>query len=234
MIATLVLSADLLGAAGESCRTENDCKLGLRCVELTCTDPKSTTKPTSTSSSSSESAPSGSGAPSEWMTFDLGNGIHPFVGAAWMGGPAYGGLVGGRFDTGISGSFLAAIRGGVYIDGKHEIQVELSPFTYAFYHPIQGPQFQVNATYGFLIPLVRKSTISMYWPLRAGIGTFFGNIGGDVYFQARADLVGFAIRIGHLMIDFHLPSYRFAVTSVRGLTPVVFSWEIGAGVAYAF
>ena len=257
-LSSSIASADILGGAGESCRATSDCKLGLKCIQQTCVDPKEGTScgassdcggdlkcknnkcvsgvgsaatATTTQSNATDTAPSG---PSQWMQFEL-QGTHPFVGLAWMGGPATAGTVstGGRWDPSIEGSFVFAVRGGVYLN-RIELAIELSPMTYAYYHPITGPAFQVNGTAGYSIPLTRSGGIELAWPLRLGVGTFFGNVGSHAYFQVRTDLVGLTLRVGHLLIDFYMPSYRMAFTSVDNVTGVLLSWEIGAGVSYAF
>lgn len=252
--------ADLLGGPGESCRSENDCKVGLKCIQLTCVDARegkacastgdcggdlkciknactSPAGPTPRGQSSPPQSSTDDQTPSQWMQFRLG-GTHPFVGMVWIGGPTIGGVVSSpnRFDNSVQGSFLFAVRAGVFID-RHELAIELSPMTYAYYHTAGvkvDPAFQVNATYGHFLLLKEMGSVSLYWPLRFGFGTFFGNTGGDVFFQLRADLVGLAVRIGHLMLDFHAPSYRYGLTSVRGDTGMLFTWEIGAGVSYVF
>jgi hypothetical protein len=251
---TSLAGADTLGGAGESCRAASDCKLGLKCIQQTCVDPREGTTCGASSDCGGElkcknnkcvSGVGGSPAaqttaetkpsePSQWMKFELA-GVHPFIGLAWMGGPATAGTLGngGRWDPSIEGSFVFAARGGVYID-RHELAIELSPMTYAYYHPITGPAFQVNGTYGYSIPLMRSGGIELAWPLRLGVGTFFGNVGSHAYFQIRADAVGLTLRVGHLLFDFYMPSYRVAVTNVDNVTGVLLSWEIGAGVSYAF
>lgn len=239
-----------LSGAGESCRARSDCAAGLSCIKLTCVDVEhdgqscETTadcgalrcidKKCQTTEGARVAASEKHGPSESWMHFDLG-GTHPFVGFALMGGPAYAGAVntGGRFDTAAQGTFLFALRGGIFID-RSELALEVSPFTYFYYRNAPGPTFQVNATYGYLIPLVQRPSFSVYWPLRFGVGLFTGNTGADVYFQARADLIGAAIRVGHFMLDFHAPSFRYAMTSVSGVTGVLMSWEYGVGGSYVF
>jgi hypothetical protein len=76
--------------------------------------------------------------------------------------------------------------------------------------------------------------VQVYWPLRGGVGMFTGNTGSNVLFQARADLVGVMIKVGHLTIDLNLPSFRYAVTDVRGQQVHYLTWGLGGGVGYVF
>jgi len=55
-----------------------------------------------------------------------------------------------------------------------------------------------------------------------------------VYFQARADLVGVMIKIGHVTIDLNLPSFRYGVTDRNGAQAHYFTWGLGGGVGYVF
>lgn len=254
--------ADLLSGSGESCKTTNDCKLGLRCNQNRCTDSRegasckttfdcggrdcvkgacAAAKGTTATVPLTEEQ-TGEGGKPPWMEFALG-GVHLFAGLTWLGGPAYAGRIdgNGRFDTAANFSFLFAVRGGLLI-GRHEIAVEVSPLTYAFYfggpRSISDPQFQVNGTYGYLVPLLpgegTEKKFALYWPLRGGVGTFFGNISSNAYFQVRADLVGLALRVGHVLVEVHAPSFRWGIYTANGLTPTVFSWETGLSLSYVF
>ena len=42
------------------------------------------------------------------------------------------------------------------------------------------------------------------------------------------------INVGHLLIDLHLPSFRYFVTSANGATGHILNWDFGAGFGYAF
>jgi hypothetical protein len=230
----------VLGGSGESCRARLDCQGGLRCVNHVCVQ---------SVVSRAESQPCQSTANCGDLRCVEGRCINPFappeagpgrvrffLGLVSMGGVAYGGVIsnGGRFDTSAQSTFVAAVRAGVLIDERHEIAVELSPFTYAYYQPSPGPAFQVNATYGYRVPLVVSSSFSIYWPFRVGAGFFTGNTGGDVYAQFRADLIGVSLRLGHFMVDLYAPSFRYAISSVQQETPNVLSWEFGVGGSYVF
>jgi hypothetical protein len=253
-------SADLLGGPGETCRSNNDCKLGLRCVRERCTDTRegsscksdvdcggracvkgscvsamvATPSATSSSSTPEEGTKEGS-TKSVWSPIALDR-VHPFVGATTLVGPAFGGRIddNGRWDNAAQSSFLFALRGGLLIS-HHEIAVEVSPLTYFFYVTrATGPQFQVNGTYGYLVPLIEKENVGLYYPLRVGAGVFFANIQQNAYFQARADVVGLSLRIGHFFAELHAPSFRWGIYTVNGATPTVFTWDSGMSVTYAF
>jgi hypothetical protein len=103
------------------------------------------------------------------------------------------------------------------------------------------PVFQLNASYAVLLPMMRGRNIALYWPLRFGAGFLTGNTSGNVYVEGRADLVGFAIQVGHLMIDLHLPSFRVAWTpgyTYGGYGPasgsLLLSWFAGVSFSYMF
>jgi len=162
--------------------------------------------------------------------------MHTFLGLVTLTGPAYGGVISSpsRWDTSAEGSFILAVRVGVLIDGLHELAVEVSPFTYAYYTPLPGPAFQLNATYGYLVPIYAGSAVAVYWPLRVGAGFFAGNVGGHVYAQTRADLLVFSARFDQFVVDFYAPSFRYAITNAEGTTANVLSWEFGVGGSYVF
>lgn len=215
------------GVRGESCRARADCGEGLMCLHGECADERAR----------SHDASDDAGA--EWLRFDL-HGSHPFLGIAWMGGPAWATLsspLGTSNDSNVRSGFLFALRGGAIFD-NHELAIELSPMTYVPYSApfSNGPVFQINGTYGYYAPLYDSAAVSVYWPVRVGAGIFAGgdNTGGLVYFQAIGDLVGPAIRVGHLIIDLRLPSFRYAVTSRNSWTVHMFSWELGASLNYVF
>lgn len=231
-----------LGGAGESCRARLDCENGLRCVNRVCVEaPNATGQPQpcqSTANCGELRCVEGrcvnpfrmarnAAATSNWRWF---------VGLVLLGGPAFGGVISGfsRWDRAAQPSLVGAIRVGAIIDERHELAIELSPFSYAYYQPMPGPTFQVNATYGYRIPLVTSPSVTVDWPFRFGAGFFTGNTGGDVYAQLRADLLGVSIRRGDFMIDLYAPSFRYAITSVGGETANVLSWESGVGVSYLF
>lgn len=95
--------------------------------------------------------------------------------------------------------------------------------------------FHLNATYGYLIPIAKGSDVSLYWPLRAGAGFLVGEP-GFAYFDARADVVGIALQIGQVMLDFHAPSFRFAWTpeSYNNMGDMVMHWYAGVSGSYIF
>lgn len=211
-----------LGGKGETCRARSDCSAGLACIDEVCADPNARRR----SDDDGES----------WMHFDL-HGAHPFVGLAWMGGPVTG-MTTGRLSTSpqrADAGFLFALRGGVIFDNQ-ELAIELSPMTDWVTTNGRGPVFQVNGTYGYYAAIHDSGAFSVYWPLRIGVGMLAGgdNSAGLVYFQAIADLVGPAFRIGHVIIDLRLPSFRYAVTGSNGLQGHIFSWELGASASYVF
>ncbi len=149
----------VLGGQGESCRARLDCQGGLRCVNHVCTAPET---PKAEAQPCQSTANCGELRCVEGRCINPFAPLHPspdrvrfFLGLVTMGGVAYGGVIsnGGRWDTSAQSTFIAAVRAGVLIDERHEIAVELSPFTYAYYQPSPGPTFQVNATYGYRVPL---------------------------------------------------------------------------------
>lgn len=259
--------ADILGGPGETCKSSNDCKLGLRCVREKCTDTREGSKcksdvdcggracvknecvsamvatPTATASSTSASPEDGTaeGKSSVWSPMPLDR-VHPYVGVTTLFGPAFGGRTDsrGRWDDGLQPSFLFAVRGGLLID-HHEIGFEVAPLTYVFYAKnLSAPQFEAQLTYGYLVPLIEKESFGLYYPLRGGVGVFFGNISQSVYFQASADVVGLAVRVGHFIAGLHAPSFRWglydgaAMGSTVGRTTMVFTWDSGLSLTYGF
>ncbi|HEY1958148.1 MAG TPA: hypothetical protein VGH28_21155 [Polyangiaceae bacterium] len=183
----------------------------------------------------------------QWLHFKP-KGVHPFLGFTLAGGFLTGGYTaseGSLWGTGTDGAFLFALRGGVIIDGRHEIALALAPFTYAWdLYAERGPEFEVNASYAYLIPLVERPRASLSWPLRLGLGFVAGGndlSGGDVFFETRADVIGLALSIGHLTIEAHAPSFRYAVTNghvegiaVEGVTTHWLSLFFGTSVSYTF
>jgi hypothetical protein len=214
-----------LGAKGETCRARSDCAEGLKCMRSTCVGENASTREDD--------------GGDEWLRFDL-HGTHPFVGIGGMAGPAWATVsspLGSVNDRNVQGSGLFALRGGVIFDNQ-ELAIELSPMTYFPYNRTlsNGPVFQVNGTWGYYAAIYDSAAVSVYWPIRLGVGMFAGgdNTGGLVYFQAIGDLVGPAIRVGHLIFDLRLPSFRYAVTSRSSVTAHIFAWELGASVNYVF
>jgi hypothetical protein len=232
-----------LGGPGESCRARADCRTGLKCVSSVCRDEREGTTCGSTAecggelkcvqnvcTSQTPGALPGYGGPQpdegeSWTAFEIGKGMNPFVGITVAGGPAMGLLLGGGGTSDVEGSFLFALRGGV-VSGKTEFGIELSPMTF-LYVTAADPSFQVNAFIGYYAQIADR----LYWPLRIGAGMAAANTPGDrVFFQARADLVGVMYNVGHLMLELHAPTYRFA-TEFQDLG--LFIWDVGLSASYA-
>ena len=255
-----------LGGPGESCRARADCRTGLKCVASTCVDehegqacgataecgaqglkcidqkctsgkaPKKKKRADDEGGAAGGGGDEGGGGTGESAM----QGTHPFVGLAWMGGPAL------PFATGngasrlgsASGSFLFGLRGGVQL-GRNELALEISPMTYTYGTPVPGPSFQLNGSYAGMIPMYESKAVSVYWPMRVGLGFVAGNTPADLaLLQFRLDLIGTAIKIalpaGSLMIDLHLPSFRYLFTSSNGATFHSFAWLPGGSISYVF
>jgi hypothetical protein len=157
--------------------------------------------------------------------------VHPFVGTTLLAGNVWMTAAHGAYNLHAL-PWLWALRGGVYV-GRAELAVEVSPLT-SFPMAGFGPTFQVNGTYGYLFPLRETKTLSAYWPLRFGVGMFAGNTLGLAFFQARADLVGFTLRIGHALLDVHAPSFRYGVAFVNDASINLVSIHFGGGLTYVF
>lgn len=244
-----------LGGAGESCRARSDCRPGLRCLGQVCVDPREGTTcgasrdcggellcidrvcRSAVASHREAAGEAGDEAADEWSSFSL-DGVHAFVGIGGRAGPMYG-LIDGRDATVAADRALAtglfALRGGLIID-EHELAIEVSPMTFAWIEGAAGPAFQMNATYGRLLPLHRSESLNVYWPLRVGAGLFTGNTSDSVFFQARADVVGLLFQIGHVTIDVHAPSFRYAMwpSPRNDAAAHLMYWDFGAGVSYVF
>lgn len=247
-----------VGGPGESCRARSDCKAGLKCVNQACADEhegqdcaatadcggelKCISKKCTSGSSPVYSNPNADkdhrgGGAREWLAFRL-QGAHPFVGLTWAGGFDTGGST-GNLSTGFNtfnGAFLFGINGGVFFD-NHQLMVELSPFTYVFDGRARGPAFQFNGSYAYFIPLYDSETIQVYWPLRVGVGMMAGadnNTSNLAFFQARGDVIGVGLKIGHVMLDMHLPSFRYQVTDRAGFQGHLLDWLFGLSASYVF
>jgi hypothetical protein len=254
LTATPVRASDAtLGGPGESCRARSDCQLGLKCISQICTSVDGSAAGGTSQTRTGEAQP-GEPRPCQ-SSAECGElkcvenrcinpfgrpyapperGVRAFIGIVSVGGIVYAGVP-GRGQWQASPSLLAAIRVGLLVDHVHELALEISPFTYAYYVPAPGPAFQINATYGYMLPIVVGSSVSVYWPFRFGAGLFTGNTGGDVYAQVRADVLGVSIHIRHLVvIDVYAPSFRYAITNVDGATGIALSWEFGAGTSFLF
>lgn len=247
-----------LGGAGESCRARSDCKAGLRCVNQVCTDEHEgqacgatsdcggelrciANKCTSPNATTSSHAGSTDAATSDWMKFNPTDGnMHPYVGVTIAGGFMTGGfsgnLLSGGFNT-FRGGFLLALNGGVYI-GNHQLSFEISPVTYwpSLASP-PGPAFEMSANYAYMFPLMESGDLRVFWPIRIGLGMAAGpdsNLLGLAFFQARLDVIGPAFQIGHVVVDLHLPTFRYAITDKSGTQAHLLDWLFGASIGYVF
>jgi hypothetical protein len=170
----------------------------------------------------------------DWMTFEL-QGVHPFVGIGLMGGPAlpFSANAGkpGRMD----GSFLFSLRGGIYA-GRNELALEISPMTYLVGTQLSGTSFQLAFNYTGLVPLFESPKLGVYWPFRIGYGFVAANMPANAAFmQLRIDVFGVAFRVGHVMLDFSLPSFRYLYSpgDTTG-NAMFFSWLPGMHASYLF
>lgn len=216
---------EMLGGQGESCRARADCESPLACKENICVDPNAPPP-----------KPAATGSP-----FEL-RGAHALVGLSVRGGPAWlvtnaGGVT--QSDPNLQGSFAVALRAGLLV-GKSELAVEISPFTEILYRNIPpaftGPAFGATLTYGYYAPLHEGQHVAVYWPIRFGVGVLAGanNTGGLAYFQGRLDLIGFAVRVDHVLLGFEIPSARYAFTTRNGAWIHLFAWRPGATLSYVF
>jgi hypothetical protein len=235
---------------GETCGATADCGGGeLKCINDKCTSPNAS------SSSGKPAKPEGKGgdegdntakpaaaAPGDWLGFRLDDGqTHPFIGIT---GPLAGfgmvglDLLGTTNFFPVNGAFLFALKAGIIVGGHHELGVEITPFftavPFAALGPAgaAGPVFEMNVSYGYLIPIMDH----LSWPLRLGAGIMAGpspNAGDDAWFEVRADLVGVQINVGHVLVDLHLPSFRYFVTSANGTTLHSLDWLFGLSLGYA-
>jgi hypothetical protein len=220
---------------GESCGATSDCG-DLRCFDHKCT---SASVP-SVAVGATGAAGAGGSSAARVAGFDLDDGaVHPFAGGTVAGGFMTAGQSGypsGGFDT-FDGAFLFALDGGVFV-GRHQFSLELAPLTYIYdTHSGAGPVFETMASYAYFAPLSGPGRVRVFWPFRAGAGVVAGpdgNIGGLAYLQLRADFVGPAIQIDHVMLDFHFPGFRYAVTDQSGSQFHFLHWLFGATVSYVF
>jgi hypothetical protein len=184
-----------------------------------------------------ESSPSESSGGEGWMNFEL-KGPHPFVGIGLNVGAEMPFLADRSRKGDVGGQFAFALRGGLYT-GLNRIAVELSPMTYligASNGATLGPSFAVAFHYTGFIPLHETPTFGVYWPMGVGFGAIAGNIPTNAAFMnLRIDLIGLAFRIGHVMLDFSLPSFRYiyAPGTSNGNT-MFFSWLPGVNAEYVF
>jgi hypothetical protein len=101
----------------------------------------------------------------------------------------------------VDGEFMAAVRFSALFR-RFELQAEFSPYSYI--PSTSGPAgFSLTTTAGVYLPMGSVAC----WPLRAGIG--WANINERDFFQARADLIGVALRFKNCLVEVSLPTYRF-------------------------
>jgi hypothetical protein len=131
---------------------------------------------------------------------------------------------------------LFALNGGVFL-GLHQFSLELAPLTYFYDMKATGPVFEMAASYAYFVPLSGPGKVRVFWPFRAGAGVVAGpdgNILGLAFLQLRADFIGPAVQIGHMMLDFHFPSFRYAVTDNQATQFHFLEWLFGTSVSYVF
>jgi hypothetical protein len=251
---------------GESCAATPDCGTQLKCIDKRCVSPNAPTSPPAESHPApqherppprlpervkprpNEDEARNEAAWRAWLQFPL-TGLHPFVGLSVGLGAVNGGYTGASgslWGTGADAAFDLAIRGGIFVN-HHELALEISPFTYIWdfqgLGQTTGPAFKVDATYAYFVQLTHGDKVRLYYPLRGGLGSFLGgaNTGNNVFVEARADLVGMAMKVGHVMIDLHAPSFRYALTngnfaqlSGLRLTQHLLTWVFGLSASYVF
>lgn len=238
---------------GETCGATADCGGGeLKCIADKCTSPNApastTAKPTKPPPPEGDDAgdaakPVAQAPPSgDWLKFRVDDGqMHPFIGITSLFGFGLVGLdaLGTTAFGSVTPALLFALKAGVIVGGRHELGVELTPFFTVLsgagsLGPVgaSGPAFEINASYGYLIPIMDH----LSWPLRVGAGLLAGpspNAGDNAWFEVRADLVGVQVNVGHLLVDVQLPSFRYFVTNVNGVTGHVLNWVFGLSLGYA-
>jgi hypothetical protein len=224
---------------GQQCGATSECGGELRCIANKCTSPTATQNGGGASSSGSNGPAASS---DDWMKFNPFDGnVHPYAGVTIAGGFMTVGASGntpftGGFNT-FRGAFLLALNGGIYM-GQHQLSFEISPVTYwpTLASP-PGPAFEMSANYAYMIPLTESGNMRVFWPIRFGIGMAAGpdlNLLGLAWFQMRADLIGAAIQVGHVVIDLHLPTFRYAITDKNGVQGHLLDWLFGASIGYVF
>src|SRR5262249_1143415 len=143
-----------------------------------------------------------------------------------------------------------ALRVGVFLK-HHELELAVAPSTYIIersIYPDGHNIFEVAGMYRYFIPLHEGPKVQVYWPMAAGFG-FLWETGSNVaLFEARADLVGIAVKFNEsMMLELHAPSFRYATSNAcYGLsypgdpTPCekqfahVFTWLFAIGASYVF
>jgi len=245
---------------GQSCEATSDCGT-LKCIGNRCVNPIVAPPPTQrpqvappvTVPVAAPPAPvqreperPPSHALEDWLRFD-DRGAHAFVGLTFGVGFINGGYTasqGSLWGTGVDAAVLAAIRGGIVFNGRHELALEIAPFTYFWdATTAPGPAFEANASYGYLLPLLKSPKAALTWPFRVGIGVVAGgtNTNNEVVFEARVDVIGVSLRIGHVTLELHAPSFRYGITSGHvatiALDSVTIHWLsflFGTSASYTF
>jgi hypothetical protein len=250
---------------GESCQATPECGT-LKCIDNKCVNPLAhTTKPTQPVQQQQQPPPQPEQqatepvtafpppdltrrphAMEEWLHFRR-EGLHPFIGLTLGVGFINGGYTGSQgslWGTGIDGAALIAIRAGLMLGLHHELALEVAPFTDFWDLAIgPGPAFEANASYAYHVVLVSRPAMQVSWPLRIGAGFVAGgtNTNSNVLFEARVDAIGLALGIGHVTIELHAPSFRWALTNghvdgiaVEGVTTHWLTFIFGTTLSYNF
>ena len=232
---------------GETCGATSDCGGWLRCIDKVCRRPGATPAPAPVPAPVAAPAPvpvpvpapapaPGSpevGAPPpleptgrRWMDFTLDDEIHAYAGLTFAPGVFLGLDYGTGQTSPAYGSFFFALRGGVLF-GRTALELEISPVTWIPILPAGGGAFNLNLSIGTYNQLVE----GVYWPTRFGVGLQYLPNASQALFLSRLDLLGVAFNVGHVLIDFHVPSFRFTTEFDQIGT---FNWLFGAGASYVF
>jgi hypothetical protein len=253
MAAEPVVDEARLGGAGESCRARADCKSGLKCVEAACQDELEGTTCQSSAecgalrcianvctsglvptgggnSAQNANGPDGPGG-SGWLDFEFGEGTHGFAGISMQGGPAeIVGFGGNSGSIGIEPSWAFDFYGGVLF-GRFELAAHFSPVAYKAYDLVPDTQMALRVTAGGYIEM----SDMLSWVMRGGVGFAAVNTNlpnDDILPMVQADLIGLAIHVGHLNIEFSAPSFRLFVATDAEV--MVMNWHFGPKLAYVF
>jgi len=237
LVAAFVVAAWSARARADACHTRDDCQAGFKCVWNYCVAEREEQTEDLWSSRKPREHAKSSSTPS---------GVRSFVGLALAGGVLNGGYTSSEttiWGKGLDSSFLFALRGGVLF-GRAELALEIAPFTeiYDAQHG-RGPAFEANVTAAYRIPFARAWDTPLSWPLRIGAGILAGgdNTGDDVFVEARLDPIGISFESGPIVVDFIMPSIRYALTNghvpgigFEGVTTHYISFFFGSSVSYAF
>ena len=160
-----------------------------------------------------------------WMSFQL-EGTHLYAGISLAPGVS----MGLDYDSGATsdsaGGFAFAFRFGALF-GRTELGIEISPVATVVDFDARA-NFTLNGHVGYLVPL----TQNLYWPLRFGVGFLAVNTArADALFQARADLIGLGYKLGHVLVEANLPTFRFTTDFDAG---AVMTWGFNFSASYVF